>query len=430
MKFLVPMTSVVFLSLSMVFIFSGCSAHRPKPASPPAWAPYQSLPTEERIADAGRRRGDYYANRLKLFMEEMDEIQPGGTVFLGDSITEQFPLRQAFAGQNVINRGIGGDKINGLRERLDVCVTRLEPKTIYVMIGTNDVFAGIYNSDEVLAEDYRSLLREIQYCAPVADMTVFSVLPAGLDFIDKNPRVHQFNAILEPIVKAEGLKYIDLHPHLGDKKGELKKSYTTEGIHLTLDGYYAWLGAFLAPEEYYQTAVNLASLWKEKHSSFYQATKINPQPPSDFPGGRGADELIVYTPDYGKPSTGTNEWGIEAIVGDDVVNELAKSDSLIPANGMVISGHGKGANWITSNLSPGTQVTLKGNTIILTEPAFESLSNEQALVFLKKKLYSALGSQDKKTHRLFMEIQKLDPQAPGIREQLKEIKKTLDKLSS
>jgi len=287
MKFLLPMASVVFLSLIMVFFFSGCSAHRPKLAFPPAWAPYQSLPTEERIADARRRRGDYYANRLKLFMEEMDETQPGGTVFLGDSITEQFPLRQAFAGKNVINRGIGGDKINGLRERLDVCVTSLKPETIYVLIGANDVFAGIYDSDEVLAEDYQSLLREIQYCAPGADITVFSVLPAGLGFVDKNPRIHQFNVILEPIVEAEGLKYIDLHPHLGDERGELKKSFTVEGIHLTLDGYYAWLGAFLSPDEFYQAAVNLAPLWKEKHSSFYQADK---------PGNKGQSPATLHFP--------------------------------------------------------------------------------------------------------------------------------------
>lgn len=74
-----------------------------------------------------------------------------------------------------------------------------------------------------------------------------------------------------------------------------------------------------------------------------------------FPGGRGANQLVVYTPDYGY-KTGTNEYGAEAIVEGNIVTELSGADSHIPKNGVVISGHGQAKKWINSALTVGTKV--------------------------------------------------------------------------
>ncbi len=76
---------------------------------------------------------------------------------------------------------------------------------------------------------------------------------------------------------------------------------------------------------------------------------------SIFPGGRGADELIIYTPNFGI-HTGTNEFGTEAIVEENTVTALSGADSTIPRNGVVISGHGKAKNWITKNVSVGSKI--------------------------------------------------------------------------
>ncbi len=69
------------------------------------------------------------------------------------------------------------------------------------------------------------------------------------------------------------------------------------------------------------------------------STKITTIDPSStvnlFPGGRGANQLIVYTPKYGV-HTGTNEFGTEAIVEDNVVTSISGADSVIPQNGIVI----------------------------------------------------------------------------------------------
>lgn len=89
------------------------------------------------------------------------------------------------------------------------------------------------------------------------------------------------------------------------------------------------------------------------------STKIKAVDPafnsSIFPGGRGADELIIYTPNFGI-HTGTNEFGTEAIVEDNTVTALSGADSTIPKNGIVISGHGVAKNWITKNISVGSKI--------------------------------------------------------------------------
>ena len=78
----------------------------------------------------------------------------------------------------------------------------------------------------------------------------------------------------------------------------------------------------------------------------------------EFPGGRGADELILYTAAFGD-STGTNKYGTEAIVIEGQVVAVGGNNSAIPGNGFVLSGHGDMSSWISANLQPGHFVTVE-----------------------------------------------------------------------
>ena len=83
---------------------------------------------------------------------------------------------------------------------------------------------------------------------------------------------------------------------------------------------------------------------------------IDPMPSASyFPGARGTNQLIIYTPFYGT-RTNTNEYGAEAVVVGNTVTELSGADSFIPENGIVISGHGRAKDWIISNIKAGTKI--------------------------------------------------------------------------
>ncbi len=85
----------------------------------------------------------------------------------------------------------------------------------------------------------------------------------------------------------------------------------------------------------------------------------------NYPGLRGSNQLVIYTPSFGL-RTGTNEFGTEAIVVGNTVTSLSGADSLIPANGFVISGHGNAKKWINENIMVGSKIYLDFDNKIIT----------------------------------------------------------------
>lgn len=84
-----------------------------------------------------------------------------------------------------------------------------------------------------------------------------------------------------------------------------------------------------------------------------------------YPGYRGADQLIVYDSAYGT-STGTNAWGYEVVVNsDNKIIQAGGNNSVIPAGGYVLSGHGVKADWLRAYAYAGSSVILNtgGKTV-------------------------------------------------------------------
>lgn len=72
---------------------------------------------------------------------------------------------------------------------------------------------------------------------------------------------------------------------------------------------------------------------------------------------RRADELILYRPIY-DATTRTNNAGVEAVIQNGAVVSVAdlRGNAAIPRDGFVLSGHGRGRQWILRALAPGTPV--------------------------------------------------------------------------
>lgn len=107
--------------------------------------------------------------------------------------------------------------------------------------------------------------------------------------------------------------------------------------------------------------------------------KINP--PTQENGGRGTNELIVYTNLYGN-KTNTNAYGVEAIVENGVVVRVGGNNSAIPSVGFVISGHGDAAVWINNHIQIGSEVSLSGIQIVVVDS--ENSVVEHARNFMNK----------------------------------------------
>ncbi len=113
-------------------------------------------------------------------------------------------------------------------------------------------------------------------------------------------------------------------------------------------------------------------------SSSFNINSYDPTPTSNekgslFPGGRGANQLVIYTPKFGD-RTNTNEYGTEAIINGNIVTIISGANSIIPQeNGIVISGHGSAKKWIKDNIEIGTKIFIdKENNVIYAYTTSES----------------------------------------------------------
>ena len=107
---------------------------------------------------------------------------------------------------------------------------------------------------------------------------------------------------------------------------------------------------------------------------------------SFYPGGRGANQLVVYTPKYGT-RTGTNEFGAEAIVVNDTVVQISGADSIIPKDGFVISGHGKAKTWMNENIIVGSKIYIDSSNMLLNA----YLTNDSFIFATKEKIKEIYG---------------------------------------
>ena len=172
------------------------------------------------------------------------------TVLLGDSLTLWFPPESLSGDRQWLNQGISGENTAGLLNRLNL-LESLQPQTIFVMIGVNDLIKG--SDDTELLERYQKLLEDLKTQQPNAEIVVQSILPHGgdrLTVIDRtqvlqvsNERIVQLNRKLETLSKQQGVLFLNLAPIFTDRDGLLRVELSTDGLHLNPQGYAVWQAA-------------------------------------------------------------------------------------------------------------------------------------------------------------------------------------------
>ena len=163
--------------------------------------------------------------------------RPGQFVFLGDSNIEQGVWSEWFPTLPCINRGIGGDTVNGVRMRLDSAIN--QPVGVSLVIGTNDLadFRGSRKIPEV-AEELHRLITDIKSLAPHTVLFLNSVMPRSREM---SHAIRSLNERYRPIAIETGTAYIDIWSALAAADGSLRPEFTFDGNHLNGLGYRTWV---------------------------------------------------------------------------------------------------------------------------------------------------------------------------------------------
>ena len=183
---------------------------------------------------------DYYKHRVSMF-RSLPETE-FKIIMLGNSLNNNAPWTELFPLGYVVNRGISGDVIDGVRQRLDEIIPD-RPSKIFLITGTND----LVNEPELPAVEawnrYEKLIKEIRDQLPGTALYVQSMLPINpmSKFYEGfNSRVSEINKLIEAGKERYEYFYIDIASKLSDDKGDLDANYTTDGIHLSAAGYFVW----------------------------------------------------------------------------------------------------------------------------------------------------------------------------------------------
>lgn len=186
----------------------------------------------------------YYQDRKGHFetLVKTDE----SIIFLGDSLTDSCEWSEILGCKNIKNRGISGDRTDGVLNRLDE-VLSFQARKIFIMIGINDLVQG--KKIEDVLKNYKSILEKLKQSNPDTKIFVQSVLPINnqkaIDIQDlnlNNGKVVKFNQKLQELAQEFSVQYLDLFPTFADENNQLDERYTTDGVHLNGQAYSVWRG--------------------------------------------------------------------------------------------------------------------------------------------------------------------------------------------
>ncbi|MBK1988115.1 G-D-S-L family lipolytic protein [Sphaerospermopsis aphanizomenoides BCCUSP55] len=158
------------------------------------------------------------------------------SILVGDSLSMWFPKEKLPSGKLWLNQGISGDRSEGVLRRLSAfSITR--PEVIYLMIGINDLLNGA--SDQTILVNHRRIISSLRQTHPKSQIMVQSILPVNRAQIS-NRRIRYLNSKIAVIAKQEGAYYLNIHNWFTDLDGNLRSDLTTDGLHLSPQGYDVW----------------------------------------------------------------------------------------------------------------------------------------------------------------------------------------------
>ena len=186
-------------------------------------------------------------DRMKAIIIANKTSEPGGVVFLGDSVTEFMNIDFYFTElERKYNCGIAGMTSSLLLNFIDEGVLKYNPNKLVYMIGTNDLGRTVMLSPRDIAINVKELVETVHYNLPECQIFVVSPLPcleerhgykASPGTIRSNDMLKMVFRELKITIPYDYVTFINAYPALCNKKGEPIANYYVDGLHINQEGY-------------------------------------------------------------------------------------------------------------------------------------------------------------------------------------------------
>jgi len=166
-------------------------------------------------------------------------------VFLGDSITEFYPIDEIYGDLPIIKSGIAGYRTDDLLPKLEEMVYRYNPTSVYLLIGTNDLLWNKDEDKEKVISNIKKIVENIKNNRKKTQIYIESIYPVNVDLdttrnmvgYRENETIIEVNKEIEKYCRENNYIYINMYDELTDEDGNLNKKYTDDGLHPNSLGY-------------------------------------------------------------------------------------------------------------------------------------------------------------------------------------------------
>jgi len=164
-------------------------------------------------------------------------------IMIGNSIIRHGKWTDLLERKDVINRGISGDNLPCICERLEYLKGK-NAKIWFIEGGINDLpgkapseLFNYYKEivEFVISENAIPVINLVFYLSPKAG----EKFPSRADYKGINKSILELNNLLIEYSKQNKIDYIDLN-RLISEDNVLKPEFTSDGVHLTIEAYKLW----------------------------------------------------------------------------------------------------------------------------------------------------------------------------------------------
>lgn len=238
---MLPLASCILVGLAAA-LSSAAQDPSPPPKSPPAAANAAVVPA--------KRADQWILERQDLVVRRAKEAERAAVVFVGDSITQAFEdggkdaWQRHFADLGALNLGVSGDRTEHVLWRLqEAPLTRLQPKVIVLLIGTNNLGHGTSNAEQTLA-GVLAVLATLRAQAPTARILVTETFPRGERMNAMRGDILQVNQAVRGQLDAN-MRSLPIGDRWVRADGTIGKDTMPDFLHLSPAAYEQWAKALL-----------------------------------------------------------------------------------------------------------------------------------------------------------------------------------------
>ncbi len=187
-------------------------------------------------------------------VSEAPPAEPGDysdAAFIGDSRTEALKTYGLLKGATYYTyKGLKVDTVftepyideGGTKMTVMDAISRHQYQRIYISLGVNELG---WVSTDIFIEDYGRIIDTLRESNPDATIYVQAILPVSAkkseqDDVYNNPRINEFNALIEQMAKDKGATYLAVNTAVMDETGALPVGASTDGVHPNIDYCRKW----------------------------------------------------------------------------------------------------------------------------------------------------------------------------------------------